>query len=215
MMEVETLGTETERVEERYEGQRARQTWARSIWGPVARLNVCLYYCQTPSPQRYSERLSGGKARWVDPHKGDLHTVIPRRANVMSTQLIAQYRIETVERLARECPHISGAQDHHAFKLGCARRLSERLGRLRESRFHAETAVPPSSQSSGPPTFAGSYQTHDIANRSMFQEIHGYRLGVPADNVQLRRLLPRREGRRGHRPRHALHKSGPALLGGS
>jgi hypothetical protein len=62
------------------------------------------------------ERVACGIVRPTDPHIGDRHSVIGTRANVVSTQIMAQYLVETVERLARECPDIHGAHDHHAFK---------------------------------------------------------------------------------------------------
>jgi hypothetical protein len=82
------------------------------------------------------ERVAGGTVRPTDPHVGDRHSLIGTRANVVSTQVMAQYLVETVERLARDCPDIHGVHEHHAFKLGCARRLAQRLGMLRESRLH-------------------------------------------------------------------------------
>jgi hypothetical protein len=177
LAEVETLGTENERIEERYQGKRARQTWARSIWGAVARLNLCLYYYQTPSTESHLERVAGGKTRWVGPHTGDLHQLIGTRANVVSTQVMAQYLVDTVERLARECPDIHGMHAHHAFKLGCARRLADRIRRLREDRMYAEQTTAPAPHSGGQPIrLPGSYQIHDAANQMMFLEVYGYHL---------------------------------------
>jgi hypothetical protein len=114
--------------------------------------------------------------RRVDPHTGDLHQLIGTRANVVSTQGMAQYLVDTVERLARECPDIHVVRDHHAFKLGCARRLAERIRRLREDSLYAERTKAPPPQSSGLPRIASSYQIHDPANQKMFLEVYGYRL---------------------------------------
>lgn len=176
MAEVEALGSADRRVEQRYEGQRGRQTWARSIWGAVARLNFCFYFYHRPSPRGGFERVAGG-TKWVDPHRGDLHVVIGMRANVVSTQVMAQYLIETIDRLARECPDIRGPHDHYAFKMGCARRLAERLRQLRESRLSSERRQAPEGRAGGLPALARSYQAHEIANRAMFEKIYGYQLG--------------------------------------
>jgi Protein of unknown function (DUF2786) len=163
MMEVEAV-SETERIETHYDKQRPRQTWARGIWNAVATLNFCLYYYQTPQP----------------PQVGDRYSLIGARANVVSTQIMAQYLVETVERLARECPDISGMHDYHAFKLGCARRLAERIRRLRESRLNVETAKTmhrSQSQPSNLPALANLYSSNEIANRDLYKRIHGRKLG--------------------------------------
>jgi Protein of unknown function (DUF2786) len=171
MMKVET-SDEAQRIETHYDGQRPRQTWARTIWNAVATLNFCLYYYQTPRP----------------PRVGDRHSVIGTRVNVVSTQIMAQYLVETVERLARECPDIHAMHDHHAFKLGCARRLAERIRHLRESRVNVETTKTPTgsqpltpigspSPSSNLPALANLYKSNEIANRDLYKQIHGGKLG--------------------------------------
>jgi hypothetical protein len=126
------------------------------------------------------ERVACGIVRPTDPHIGDRHSVIGTRANVVSTQIMAQYLVETVERLARECPDIHGAHDHHAFKVGCARRLAERIRRLRESRVRAEpekAATRSQSASSNLPVLASLYTSNEIANRDLYKKIHDSKLG--------------------------------------
>ncbi len=152
MAQVSTLGTDDERIHERHEGQKARQTWARSIWGGVARLNFCRYF--------YTRSL-----------RSDLHSLVGTRANVAATQVMALYLVETVERLARECEGISGVHDHHGFKVGCADRLVERLNDLQEQRIAAENAKRSPSTSSTLPTIAGLYDTHALANGELLTKL--------------------------------------------
>src|SRR6516165_6134887 len=66
MAEVETLGTDDERIEGTHKSERARQTWARSLWGAVADLNFC-FHCYTP-------RIFG------EPTSVDEHILIGTRA---------------------------------------------------------------------------------------------------------------------------------------
>lgn len=176
MAKVTTLGTEDERIAADHDGQHARMTWARAIWGAVARLNFCLYSYRTPEPNGGTERIAGGRIRSTEPHIGDRHSLIGTRANVTSTQVMALYLVETVERMARECPDIHGMHEHHAFKLGCARRLAQRLDELLKQRMAAERKAQTPATSSNLPTLASLYSTHDVANNRLFQELHGYKL---------------------------------------
>ena len=158
MAQVDAHGTGDERVEEKHNAAYRQQTWARLIWGSVCDLNFCLYcyWC--------SQRREGG--REVDEHK-----IIGTRSNVETTKAMVDYLITTIERLARESEFI-GQRDLHAFKLGCARRLSVRLDLLRHKR--AEEKKPPSA-SSTLPVLRDVYAAHQAANEDTYAKIHGKR----------------------------------------
>jgi Protein of unknown function (DUF2786) len=163
MAQINILGANREeRTETQYEGQSVRQTWARSISDAVADLNFCFYCYRAP-------RRSG-----IAPRRTDIHFVVGTRANVESTKLMALYLVDTVERLARECAQTSG-HEKHAFKLGCAHRLAERLRQLRDERIAAQKEAqqsPPTPTKTNLPTLAGVYETHEAANREFYAKLH-------------------------------------------
>jgi Protein of unknown function (DUF2786) len=158
MAEVQTVGTEDERIEDQSESSGRRQTWARYVWDATSKLNFCFYFYR--------------KARG---HQNDLRFIIGTRGNVEATKVMAFYLVETVERLARECRQIRGVQEYHAFKLGCAHRLAARLARLREER-KAETVKQTLAIASNLPTVADLHHKHDLANRIFYTERHGNKL---------------------------------------
>jgi Protein of unknown function (DUF2786) len=170
MAQVETLGTDDERVQEWEEASGRRQTWARDIWDAVAKSNFCFYCFHTAGYGFHLRPVGGGRVVGVK-HKNDLHIVIGTRGNVDATKVMASYLVETVERLARECKEVRGVHEKHAFKLGCARRLKVRLATLRAER-RAEKAKETSASPSNLPTVADLYHKHDVANRSFYKELH-------------------------------------------
>jgi Protein of unknown function (DUF2786) len=52
---------DSERIKKTYEAKRRRHTWAREVWGAVARANFCKYWFTRPEE---------------DSEKGDRHTII-------------------------------------------------------------------------------------------------------------------------------------------
>jgi hypothetical protein len=158
MAEVETLGTDDGRVEDTHKSERARQTWARSLWGAVADLNFC-FHCYTP--------------RSWGPTSMDEHILIGTRANVEATKAMALYLVETVERLARECPDLHGPHERHAFKLGCSRRLCVRLRELQRQRATAATSKRQEQAGGNLPALASLYEAHELANKELYLQRHG------------------------------------------
>src|SRR5262249_14315516 len=158
MAEVETLGTDDERIEGTHKSEYARQTWARSLWGAVADLNFC-FHCYTP--------------RSWEPASMDEHILIGTRANVEATKAMALYLVATVERLARECPDLHGPHESHAFKLGCARRLCVRLRKLQQRRATVATSKRQEQAGSNLPALASLYEAHELANKELYLQRHG------------------------------------------
>jgi len=169
MAQVDAHGTGDERVEEKHNGAYRQQTWARNIWGSVCDLNFCLYFYV--SSQRSRGRWLPEKQCYAPPREVDEHKIIGTRSNVETTKAMVDYLITTIERLARESGLI-GQRDLHAFKLGCARRLSVRLDLLRHKR--AEEKKPPSA-SSTLPVLRDVYAAHQAANEDTYAKIHGER----------------------------------------
>jgi Protein of unknown function (DUF2786) len=163
--------TDTERVKEERDGDSPRQTWARIIWDAVARLNFCFHTYQTPRPDGGFERLAGGILRNTTGHRGDRHFIIGTRGNVAVTIAMATYLVETVERLAREYEEARGVHAKHAFKLGCAARLADRLRELKQERMRAKAegsaAVPTAT------TLPVLYASHEKANTEFYCNLHG------------------------------------------
>jgi Protein of unknown function (DUF2786) len=172
MAQVDALGTGDERVEDTHRSEHARQTWARLIWAEVAELNFCFWCYRSPHRSKGLRRMPDGRLEVVPPRETDEHILVGTKANIITTKLMAVYLVETVERLAREAPGLYGAHDHHAFKLGCARRLSQRLRELRQQRMKgAKKDAPPGNKNL--PTLVDVYRAHEAANEQLYLKIHG------------------------------------------
>jgi hypothetical protein len=103
-------------------------TWQRTLWNEVAGLNFCKYW--------FIRGLHAGSQYQ--------HELLGSKANVIATQVMANYLQETIERLARQWVH------HHrpgksifikeaiAYREGIASRLSTRLWNLRQERIQAD-----------------------------------------------------------------------------
>jgi hypothetical protein len=105
-------------------------TWQRDLWNQVARLNFCKYWFirGTHAGTQYEHELLGSKA------------------NVIASQIMANYLQEAIERLARRWVHQNRPgksifiKEAIAFREGVAARLSYRLWELREKRIEEEKA---------------------------------------------------------------------------
>jgi Protein of unknown function (DUF2786) len=172
---VDALGTGDERVEETHRSERARQTWARAIWHEVAELNFCFWCYRAPHRRDWYRRLPDGRLEQMPRLEVDEHILVGTRANIVSTKIMAVYLVETVERLAREAAGLYGAHDRHAFKLGCARRLSQRLRELCRQRMEtaAKAKKGTSTENRNLPTLADVYKAHETANQELYLNIHG------------------------------------------
>ena len=99
-------------------------TWQRDLWNQTARLNFCKYWFirGTSAGSQYEHELLGSKA------------------NVIATQIMANYLQEAIERLARRWVHDNRPgksifiKEAIAFREGVAARLSYRLWELQEKR---------------------------------------------------------------------------------
>jgi hypothetical protein len=172
MAQIDAHGSGDARVEETTAGAYRQQTWARLIYGGVSGLNFCLY-CYSPSQRQPGWRKDerGKYHRDVPPREVDEHSIIGTRANVETTKAMVDYLITTVERLARESGLI-GQRDLHAFKLGCASRLRDRIDRLHEERAKAKKHTQPS-VASALPVLADVYAVHLKANEEFYTKIYG------------------------------------------
>lgn len=139
-----------ERIEDTYTATQLRQSWARYIWHGVAELNFCKYFYLKV------------------PRMPDKHTLIGTKINVLSSQLLAKYLIDTVDRLAVEAP-ISG-HDRSAFRLGCAVRLQRRLLELKAERAKGE--IHQSYAGTTLPALADMYSFHKKENDEFYEARH-------------------------------------------
>jgi hypothetical protein len=173
MAQVEAHGGGEQRIEASHDGAYRSQTWARSIWGSVARLNFCMYsYWHSNRGDVGWYQKPGGGIERGPPRKVDEHSVIGTRANVESTKAMVDYLIGAIERLADESEFWL-ARDLHAFKLGCARRLQVRLHLLREKRAKAKRPSVPTTL----PVLADVYAAHEKANEELYAKIYGHGSG--------------------------------------
>jgi uncharacterized protein DUF2786 len=172
MAQVDAHGTGDERIEEKHNAAYRQQTWARLIWGSVARLNFCMHrYWHNNRGDTGWHIKPGGKHEKRPPREVDEHIIIGTRSNVEATKAMCDYLINTVERLARESG-LTSVRDLHAFKLGCARRLEVRIDLLHDKRAQARKPRPASSNL---PVLADVYRAHERANEDLYAKIYGKR----------------------------------------
>jgi hypothetical protein len=172
MAHVDALGTGDERIEERFDSENRRQTWARLIWSAVSELNFCMHYYYTYQREGEFPRLRltpDGKYERIPLREVDQRFVMGTRANVESTKAMATYLVHAVERLAGGPEY--GARERHAFKLGCADRLAQRLGDLKWERTRAKQQ--PTAGGSNLPALRDVYTAHEIANQEFYAKLHG------------------------------------------
>jgi len=106
--------------------------WQTAIWTAVAELNFCMYW-----------RVKGqGRDKWDSFSYS--HRVLGRKENVISTEVMAEYLQQTVERLAQERSKAQGvgplSREIIAYREGMASRLVERLNDLRRKRLAEDEA---------------------------------------------------------------------------
>ena len=110
--------------------------WQRSLWKAVAELNFCMYWStyeidmtkKAVYVDRYGDRRMGRKTF--------KHKVLGRKVNVVSTQIMAEYLEQAIERLVRDRLE----QDHTQFftrwaasyREGVADRLQSKLYKRRQ-----------------------------------------------------------------------------------
>jgi hypothetical protein len=171
MAQIDAHGSGDERLQESFHGDYRGQTWARSIWAGVAQLNFSMYaYMSAERVQRY-ERTADGQIEKRPMREVDEHLIVGTESNVASTKVMVEYLIATVERLAgQEC---YGAREQHAFKIGCADRLYDRLITLRREREQASRKEQQAA-SGNLPVLADVYTAHLAANEALYCKIHGH-----------------------------------------
>lgn len=99
-------------------GHRQVYKWQRTLMHQLAELNFC--YCS----EKFESR-GWGKARVFDGY-----SLIGRAANVVSTRVMFEYLVQTIERLARDDvkdPSQFFTRYAHSFKEGCSDRIIDRL----------------------------------------------------------------------------------------
>lgn len=175
MAHIDALGSGDERLEDTHRSEHPRQTWARTIWGSVADLNFCFWCYRSPERLPRFKRVDG-RLQQMPRRESDEHILVGTRTNIETTKLMALYLVETVERLASECDWARGVHAKHAFKLGCAERLSERLDELRRQRMAAKAQRDTASTGNSLPVLADVYAAHDRANRELYLKGHS---GMP------------------------------------
>lgn len=102
--------------------------WQRDLWANVGKLNFCVYISikGLRKGEKYQNRLIG------------------RQENVVSTEVMATYLQDTIERLAQEWARGRGVnvfcKEAIAYREGMADRLCERLQAIREERLREDAA---------------------------------------------------------------------------
>jgi len=118
--------------------------WQRSLWQSVAELNFCMYWATTEmdyTKQAVYKDVNGERRMGRKTFK---HKVLGRKVNVVSTQIMAEYLEQAIERLVRDRLN----QDHTQFftrwaasyREGVAERLGEKLRQRRYEMKMAEEA---------------------------------------------------------------------------
>jgi len=172
MAQVDAHGSGDERIQESAHGDYRGQTWARDIWAGVAELNFCMYAYASAERVQHYRRTADGRIEKQPMREVDEHLIIGTQSNVASTKVMVKYLIATVERLALE-EGLYGAREQHAFKLGCANRLYDRLIKLRREREQASRKEHQNNTSSNLPVLADVYTAHQQANEELYRKIHG------------------------------------------
>lgn len=125
----EATGKSTKRVDEKLAG--GLYKFQRALWQAVAELNFCLYWNQY-------EYVSNKRTR-TSPYTGEKykvggwifrHRLVGRHVNVISTQNMAQYLEQTIERLTRE--RVGDGTQYFtkwaiAYREGMADRIQEKI----------------------------------------------------------------------------------------
>lgn len=119
--------------------------WQRDLWDAVARLNFCMYWG--------IKGLAKGSSYQ--------HRVLGSTANVVTTELMAEYLQSTVERLAqqwaKERLYNVFAREAIAYREGCADRLVQRMNEIRwKRRREAEKKQAEEKARSSHPSYAPS-----------------------------------------------------------
>jgi hypothetical protein len=149
-----------ERIQNEYPSNGLKNSWERTIWFGVAELNFCMYYYSSKPP--YSL----------------VHHLIGTEVNVISSKVMADYLVSTVNRLAQEAP-IAGTK-RNAFRLGCADRLYHRLAALKADRAKGEAQT---TVGTTLPALADLYGIHNQANLDLYSATHnGRKLGPGSRN---------------------------------
>ena len=110
--------------------------WQRALWKSVAELNFCMYWStyEIDMSKRAVYKNQWGERRMG--RKTFKHKVLGRRVNVVSTQIMAEYLEQAIERLVRDRLN----QDHTQFftkwaasyREGVASRLQNKLYKRRQ-----------------------------------------------------------------------------------
>lgn len=99
--------------------------WQRDLWSMVAKLNFCHHVA-------IKGMYRGAKYE---------HRIVGSHANVIATEVMAQYLQDTIERLAQEWSRDQGfssvfVRDAIAFREGCCERVVYRLAVRRDEQVH-------------------------------------------------------------------------------
>ena len=149
----------------------SRDLWPADVWHATAALYFCEYF--------YTRIVDAGRPL------GLRHNVVGRKHSVRITKLMAEYLVDTINRLAREHGLRVQAEERrsyrHSFRIACARRLSERLWERRRATEKSPTRGPSDTTL---PALASLYTTEMKANRAMMDDL-AIRLGHPEGGDRL------------------------------
>lgn len=126
-LDLATVGQEKAPSSDRSDNKRkgGLYAWQRELWETVAKLNFCMYWS--------SKGLQKGQSYE--------HRILGRQVNVISTEIMAEYLQQTIERLTQAHAKQHGynvfAREMIAHREGMSLRIRERLEKLRREREEA------------------------------------------------------------------------------
>jgi hypothetical protein len=110
------------------EGRRGRATTARSamydwqinLMSAIAQANFCKHWVEKVKLEKYASGVARKKP-------ASRHALIGRKVNIVSTNMLYDYLVDTMERLLPYPSSERRSRSAHSWRLGCAARLTERI----------------------------------------------------------------------------------------
>lgn len=127
--------------------------WQRLLWDAIAQLHFCVYWAEehfdptqptTYDLRKYGREEAMRRIEWgySKGKKTFRHRLLGRDVNVLSSELLAEYLQDVIERLARDYvnndPKMYYIPDAIAYREGIAHRLVERLNERRREQLREE-----------------------------------------------------------------------------
>lgn len=147
-------------------------TWRRSVHVASAHVSFCGYLYT----QFYQYGVKGGWGPDRQLHT-DRHIYIGRQANVAAAQVMADYLIQTCERLCEESVHLVAPKERatyrNAFLVAAGRRVNIRLTVMRREMSQGATVT---ATGTNLPALLSLYEQHDKENSEKLKSLYGKKL---------------------------------------